>query len=116
MAIWDDAAAIRDRLLKAGVRAVTDPRRVDPPCVLVVPTAGEFNPMCVGDADTDWSLHCLGPNPGGEDALRVLSQLVSRVVAEIPEVRDVRMGSYRVDTGDPWPSMDISLRTVSSWA
>lgn len=115
MTIWDEAVVIRDRLVAAGVRAVTDPRRVDPPCVLVVPTLGSFDTNCVGDASTDWSLMVLGPQPGGEDALKVLGAMAAKVIGEFHDVADVEMTQYSTDSAGSWPALRIGYRTVSSW-
>lgn len=116
MAIYQDAAEIRDRLIAAGVRATTDPRRVTPPCVLVAPQEVEFEAMCPGEGPTDWVLHCLSAPPGGEDALKSISQLVAAVLGVYPDAQDARLGSYQTDQGDAWPTIDVGLRTVSTWA
>ena len=115
MTIWDEAVVIRDQMVAAGVRAVTDPRRVDPPCVLVVPAAVEWNSNCIGDGVTDWVLHVLGPQPGGEDALRVIARMAAAVLPLFPEARRGRMTSYSTDSGDDWPCFDIEWSRSSPW-
>lgn len=113
--IHEDMDVIAKALVAAGVRAVTDPRRVDPPCVLVVPESAQFDSMCEGQANTEWVLHLLAPPPGAADTFRQLSALAAKVIAAVPRIETVRMASYQTDNGSTWPSFDMRFTTESSW-
>lgn len=72
----DLGAALAQQLLalrSAGVRAVADPRDVNPPCLLVMPPAIVWRMKC---ADASWSAYAIATDPGTEPALRQLSVLL----------------------------------------
>lgn len=113
--IWDDVLEIVKSLTDAGIRATADPRRVDPPCVLVVPESAEFETNCTGQGTTNWVLHVLAGQPGGMEAMRNLASMTAEVLTVNQRIEDVRLNSYSNDTGQPWPSFELRYRTVSSW-
>lgn len=117
MSIADLGNDIRDALVAGGVRAVTDPRRVDPPCVLILPEEAEFGMMAPGNGNTTWVLRCLAPPPGNSDAFGILSDLAAATITTVPDVQNARMGSYATGpTSDPWPCIELRFTTVSAWA
>lgn len=108
---------IRDALVAGGVRAVTDPRRVDPPCVLILPEEAEFGHMTPGTGNTTWVLRCLAPPPGNSDAFNVLAELAADVIGTVPDVQNARVTSYATGpTADAWPCIELRFTTVSAWA
>ena len=114
--VADLARDIRDALLDSGVRATTDPRRVDPPCVLVLPEDAEFTHMDAGTGPTTWVLRCLAPPPGNSDAFQILSDLVAATITCVPDVQTARTASYVTDAGDPWACIELRFTAVSAWA
>ena len=114
--VADLARDIRDTLTESGVRATTDPRRVDPPCVLVLPEEAEFGHMAPGTGATSWVLRVLAPPPGNSDAFQVLSEVASQTITCVPDIQSARVTSYQTDGGDPLPCVELRFMAVSSWA
>lgn len=114
MSVADDVDELVRLLVAGGVRATSDPRRVDPPCALVVPEGGEFDTLCIGDANTDWVIHVLAPPPSASDSMRTLWRLVAGCLQVIPRIESVRASSYATG-GEPWPSYELRFRTETSW-
>lgn len=108
------AAAIAD----LGIRVTVDPRRLEPPCALVVPEVGQFQPntlACDGLAPTNWAIWLLAGQPGGVDAMRQLSRMAGAVLKGMETSQaSIELSSYTTDAGDPWPAMKISFITESS--
>lgn len=74
----DLAAAVQGvvaHLNEAGVRAVDDPRDINPPCVLVRPPEleFEFKPGCF---TATWNLWCIVPDAGRHQSLISVSALM----------------------------------------
>lgn len=107
---------IRDALHDAGVRAVTDPRRVDPPCVLILPEEATFDHMTPGTGATTWVLRVLAPPPGNSDAFTQLSRLAARTIRVVPDIQAALVASYTTDGGDAWPCIELRFAAVSAWA
>lgn len=116
MSIATLANEIRDALVAGGVRAVTDPRHIDPPCVLILPEDAEFTHMDAGTGPTSWVLRVLAPPPGNSDAFTVLADLVAETIVTVPDVQTARVTSYATGpTADPWPCIELRFTAVSQW-
>lgn len=79
----DLGAALAQQLLalrSAGVRAVADPRSINPPCLLVLPPAISWRMKCV---DATWTGYAIATDPGSEHALAQLSGLLAGVQAAL---------------------------------
>lgn len=108
---------IQQQLIDAGIRGVIDPRRVDPPCVLIVPERATFDGMNVGQATTDWALYALAPQPGAQDAMQRLSELAAHTIRAIPQIETAEMTSRAIDgSGDDWPAVLLRFTAVTQWA
>jgi hypothetical protein len=112
--IYDHADLIAARIVSAGIRATTDPARVDPPCALVMVEEATFQVMCPGEGTTRWVIHCIAP-PSGRGAFHQIGAMVAAIIPVVPEVREARVTSYRTGAGDPWPCIDLHWETQSSW-
>lgn len=110
------AAQMRDALIAEGIRATTDPARVEPPCIVIVPTATRFNLLQRGGATVQWTLTVVGPQPGGESTLDAICDMVAAVLyVDSITIEEGELTSYRADTGDPWPAMALRFTEASSW-
>lgn len=109
----------RDRLLAIGVRTVTDPRRIEIPCALVVPERAESQATlgCNGVFDTDWVISIMSGPTSGRDSMQQLSAMAALVLQGMAVGNvTVEWSSRRIDTsGDPVPCIDIRWTTQSDW-
>lgn len=117
MTIFDELVSVRDALTAAGVRATVDPARVQVPCVLVEvgPSDAQFDSLCEGNADTEFTLNVLGPQPGGVATLQVLARLGAEVLGVVQRVESARFTRYSTDTSTEWPCLEMSFRTEANW-
>jgi hypothetical protein len=113
--IYDDAQDLVARIVAQGVRATTDPKRLDPPGALVFPEAAQFDSMCEGRGATDWVVVLLSPQPGGHEAFRTLSQMAAAVLKAIPRIDSLQATSYRTSNDTEWPCYEMRFTTESSW-
>jgi hypothetical protein len=97
MAGLELSAACHDQLqqlTRAGVRAVLDPRDVNPPCVLLMPPAVSY---AFRHWDATWTAYALATDAGPVPSLVQLSRLVADVQAAL---------GGAVTTGEP---ADVTL-------
>jgi hypothetical protein len=118
--IAEQAHTYMELLVGEDIRAVTDIRRINPPCVLIEPQSGVFNLMCAGQAETAWTLRCLAPGIGNQDALEVLSRLVSKVLTACDkhriQIQTADLSTFSSDARpDFYPSVDLAFVDVASW-
>lgn len=72
-----------DQLESVGIRAVTDPRNVTPPCVLVEPpviTAVQSAHL----VQLEVPISVIAPPPGNRDAIMGMLRTVDLVIASVP--------------------------------
>jgi hypothetical protein len=62
----------------AGVRAVSDPRDANPPCVLLIMPTIEFR-FDKRRADLEWSAYLITGNSGANSAIIALSEMVDSI-------------------------------------
>ncbi len=106
-----------EALTSQGIRATADPRRVEPPCVLVMPVSAEFRQtLACGLAPTEWSISIIGPGIGDLNGVRHLSQQTAAVLAGMEISGRLDVTSYSLDGGDSFPCFRITFETPhSNW-
>lgn len=110
----DLAGAVADvvaRLRAGGVRAVSDLRDVNPPCVYVTPPQLAFR-FGKGYADAGWTIAAVVPNSGRDAALKLLGPLISQVAAALPAtpITDGRpVDLSGLDGGAPLPAYELTF-------
>lgn len=117
----DLAGAVADvvaRLRGAGIRAVSDLRDVNPPCVYVPPPVLAFR-FGKGYADAGWTIAAVVPNSGRDTALKLLGPLIDQVIDALPaspitDGRPVDLGG--LDGGAPLPAYELSFTSRISLA
>ena len=114
--IYGEAEKYAEAITATGIRATLDPRRVDPPCALIVPTRASFQQTlaCDGFAPTTWNIHLLAPGVGDQYAMQHLSTMAASVLKGMQATADIEVTSYRVDSGDAYPCITITFETPQS--
>jgi hypothetical protein len=106
-------AGVVDRLSAAGIRAVSDVRNVNPPCVYVPPPriAWRFGK---GYADLGWAVAAVVPNSGRDAAIKNLGPLVGAAVdalsaTPVTDGRPIDIAS--TDGAAPMPGYELTFTT-----
>lgn len=117
MTIFDEMVSVRDALVAGGVRATVDPARVQIPCVLVGLSTADaaFDSLCQGNADTEFQLVILGPQPGGTASLQAMSRMASDVLKVVQRVERARFTTYSTDVSTEWPCIEMTFRSEAQW-
>jgi len=94
-------------LAEAGIRAVVDPAKAGPPCVLITPPARAYD---LPDGYTaTWVLYALASPPGDEHAWSDLDRIADAVASVLP-VRSVQPTWYIVPSApESLPAYQLTL-------
>lgn len=95
---------VAGELVTAGLNVVTDPRNIQPPCVIIDPPS--IRALSGNIITTDVRVTVLTPPPGNRDALIKLLADADTVVAAV-EVIDGQPGSY------PYGERDLPAYTLT---
>jgi hypothetical protein len=97
----------------SGLRVVTDPRNLQPNCVLIqAPSFTVFNYNIV---DLSFPVTVVGVGPGNEDALRTILNTVSLVLTKNVAVVDGRPVSLEIG-GTSAPGYELTIRMQAQTA
>jgi hypothetical protein len=107
MSLLTTATELTDAVKALGIRATMDPRRVNAPCVLLVPPDIEQATGC--GALAAWTCHLIAPGPGDLDSTTWLLE-------NLPAVFDA-VGGFTAEYGslsvlpdsDPMPAYTITV-------
>jgi hypothetical protein len=106
-------ATVVDRLSAAGIRAVSDPRNVNPPCVYVPPPQVSWR-FPKGYADLVWAVVAVVPNSGRDPAIKNLGPLVGAAVDAL-SATPVTVGRpkdiFGTDGAAPMPGYELTFTT-----
>ena len=101
-------------LVGAGIRTYDDPRRVAPPCALVVRQRASFNSNCNGDGETEWAVYLLAGGAGNADAVKQLDDMEAKAHKAM-RFNSATTTSYQVDDGPAIPSVELNWTEQNSW-
>lgn len=90
---WDEIVAQLDG---AGLRAVADPRNIQPPCVIVEAPSVSRAPS-VHVLELEFPIAVIGPPPGNRDSALWMLGAVDEIAGIFP-IRDGSPGSYSIGT------------------
>lgn len=93
----------------AGIRAVADPRDVNPPCVLLIMPTIEFR-FEKRRADLEWSAYLITGNTGANSATAALSEMVDTIRGIRPFTRGTPYALPLPGGGDAVPAYLITWR------
>lgn len=114
MTLFAATEALVQQMLDVGLRATLDPRRVDPPCVLVPRPSAE--PVGNGCANmiAQWDVQLIGRGPDQPNAFRQLSELVDAVTSTFgPLIVAIEPDTYPLNEAAEAPSYRVSLQTTT---
>jgi hypothetical protein len=98
-----------DDFRAAGIRAVSDPRDVNPPCVLLIMPRIEFR-FDKGRADLEWSAYLVAGNSGQPSQTDALSALVDDITGLRPFTTGTAYNLPLPGGGDPVPAYLVTWR------
>lgn len=102
----DEARAFCDQLTAGGVRATHDPRKIVPPCLLIVPPNVRMDRSCGGTAD--WTAYLLASTGAGNaDAWAQLDKLAALVLPHLP-VETLQPSDYSPDGTTEYPAYALT--------
>jgi hypothetical protein len=99
-------------LLEAGIRATSDPRKVNVPAVLVLPASLALDVSCGGTATC--RAVAITRGPANADAWKSLDDLVGRVAAVI-DLELIEPTSYALDETAALPAYALNWTKAISW-
>ena len=115
LGIFQEQMKYVEALTSQGIRATADPRRVEPPCVLVMPVSATFQQtLSCGIAPTEWTISIIGPGIGDLNGVRHLSQQTAAVLQGMEISGRLDVTSYSLDGGDQFPCFRITFETPHS--
>jgi hypothetical protein len=102
----------------AGVRATTDPRSLNPPCVLLGPPSFARDFACGGTATV--TAYVVGPTPGNLDAWRAIDDLAERAGTALAkagiDVATITPASYQADDNSAlMPALQLTWTRSLEW-
>lgn len=101
-----------DDLQVAGVRATSDPRNANPPCVLVRPPSFVADVSCGGTATLQ--ALCITRGPGNADAWRSIDDLAGQV-SKVIAIEQIEPAEFQPDNGAPLPAYLLTWTKAISW-
>lgn len=107
----DDLAATLGTI--TGYPVVTDPRNVNPPCVLIA--APSFDAFNYNILTVTFPASLIGSGPGNLDALRVLLELAAKLLAKNVAVTSGRPTTMQIGGGE-YPAYDLTIRMQAQTA
>ena len=99
-------------LTDAGIRATTDPRKVNVPAVLVLPPRLDLDVACGGTATCQAMAITRGP--GNADAWKSLDDLVGKV-AGVVDLESIEPTSYALDDTSALPAYALNWTKAIEW-
>ena len=113
-ALTDEMAAVVTQLAEAGVRATDDPRKLNPPCVIVgPPSIPELDAATSGLATI--TAYVVGIGPGNLASWRSIDDL-AEAVGRVIDVEAIAPVQYQHETGkDPLPALQLTWTRQLNW-
>ena len=105
--VLERAKAWEEALNAAGLRAVIDPRNMNPPCTVIAPPAIDYPSL--GSIRLTWTLHVVAPPPGNLDAWAKLDEMLEKLRELIPLVTARPRSSFTMGDGTPLPTYEVSF-------
>lgn len=100
-------------LSAAGIRATHDPRKIAPPCVLIVPPSVELDSNCGGTGE--WTAFALAATVGTSDAWEQLDQIVLKALPILP-VERIEPNSYSAEETVQYPAFTMTWTETVEWS
>ena len=96
------------------IRATSDPRSINPPCVLLVPPT--YNRDTFNGVTAEFQALALVPGPGNLDAFAALDALVADVVTKVlPDTARISPIEYTPDNGPTYPAYQLEWQASLDW-
>lgn len=111
MSLATATAEVLQVFVDAGLRAVDDARDINPPCVYLMPPAGELR-YGKASADVTWTAYLIVGNAGARAATKALSELVDTVAGIFPFTTFQRSPLALPGGGDPVPSYELTWKST----
>lgn len=110
----DTAKGYCEELVKAGVRATWDPRKIVTPCVLITPPEVTIDTNCGGEGE--WvALAIAATTVGNSDAWTQLDDLVKRALQVLP-VEVATPDSWSPDASPAMPVYRLTWSAHTEWS
>jgi hypothetical protein len=105
--VFTKAESILDSIRALGVHATMDPRKVNPPCALLVPPDLERGTAC--GVYAAWTVHLVAPGPNDLDAARWLLERIEAVFDAVGGFT-AEFGNLTINPdSDPLPAYTITV-------